>query len=33
MAGDDGLVVFLSGGKRLDRVLVFRAGFSLPLLD
>jgi hypothetical protein len=31
--GEDGLAVFLNGRKRLHRVLVFLAGFSLPLLD
>jgi hypothetical protein len=31
--GDDGLAVFLNGRKRLDRVLVFLPGFSVPLLD
>jgi hypothetical protein len=31
--GDDGLAVFLSGCKRLDRVLVLLPGLSDPLLD
>src|SRR6185436_942370 len=30
-AGDDGLVAFLHGGERLDRVVVFFPGLSLPL--